>query len=149
MLPILLSVIVLDRLTKLFITHTMEVGESIPVIPGVLDCTFILNPGAAFGLLQYQRLFFVVITLLVGLLAFVFRRQIRAEGVLAYKGTALFLGGTAGNLIDRIATGYVVDFVDFKVWPVFNVADICICAGVGLILWSIVKNEKQILKEET
>ncbi len=148
MLPILLSVIVVDRLTKFFITHTMNVGESIPVIPGILDCTFILNPGAAFGLLEYQRLFFVAITLVVGVLAFVFRRQIQAEGPLVCKGTALFLGGAAGNLIDRVATGYVIDFVDFKIWPVFNVADICICAGVGLILWSIVKNEKQILKEE-
>lgn len=143
MLPILVSVIVIDRLTKLFITHTMEVGESIPVIPGFLDCTFVLNPGAAFGLLEYQRLFFVVITVLAGVLAFLFRRQIQAEGPLAQKGTALFLGGAAGNLIDRIATGYVVDFVDFKVWPVFNVADIAICVGVGLILWSIVRNEQK------
>ena len=57
-------VVLLDRITKFFITHTMTVGMSFPVIPGVVSCTYVLNPGAAFGLLEYQRVFFVVITLL-------------------------------------------------------------------------------------
>ena len=58
----------------------------------------------------------------------------------AYVGAALFLGGTLGNLWDRVQTGLVIDFFDFRVWPVFNVADIAICVGVGLILWGMVEN---------
>ena len=121
MLKQICLVVLLDRITKLFITHTMTVGMSFPVIPGVVSCTYVLNPGAAFGLLEYQRVFFVVITLAAAV--------------------AMFLGGALGNLIDRIATGYVIDFVDFHFWPVFNVADIFICAGVGLIVWSTLENE--------
>ena len=127
-------VVLLDRITKLFITHTMTVGMSFPVIPGVVSCTYVLNPGAAFGFLEYQRAFFVVITLAAAGAIFLLRDQIRL-------GTGLFLGGALGNLIDRIATGYVIDFVDFHFWPVFNVADIFICLGVGLIVWSMLENE--------
>ncbi|WP_370832777.1 signal peptidase II [Acidaminococcus sp.] len=134
-------VVLLDRITKFFITHTMTVGMSFPVIPGVVSCTYVLNPGAAFGLLEYQRVFFVVITLLAAGAVFYFRDHIHREGPKARLGTGLFLGGALGNLIDRIATGYVIDFVDFHFWPVFNVADIFICVGVGLIVWSMLENE--------
>lgn len=141
MLKQICLVVLLDRITKLFITHTMTVGMSFPVIPGVVSCTYVLNPGAAFGLLEYQRVFFVVITLAAAVAIFLLRDHIRREGPRARRGTGLFLGGALGNLIDRIATGYVIDFVDFHFWPVFNVADIFICAGVGLIVWSMLENE--------
>ena len=61
-------------------------------------------------------------------------------------GVALFTGGALGNLIDRIQTGLVIDFFDFRIWPIFNVADIGICVGVGLILWSMIKMELQMKK---
>lgn len=141
MLKQICLVVLLDRITKLFITHTMTVGMSFPVIPGVVSYTYVLNPGAAFGLLEYQRVFFVVITLAAAVAIFLLRDHIWREGPRARLGTGLFLGGALGNLIDRIATGYVIDFVDFHFWPVFNVADIFICAGVGLIVWSMLENE--------
>ena len=141
MLATIAAVILLDRLTKLLITHTMLLGESFPVIDGIVSCTYILNPGAAFGLLEHQRLFFVAITLAVLGVAFYFRRQIRQEGPLVYWGSTLFLGGAIGNCIDRIHTGLVIDFIDFHWWPIFNVADIFICTGVGLIIWSLLKTE--------
>lgn len=56
-------------------------------------------------------------------------------------GTALFVGGAIGNLIDRIFIGQVIDFFDFRIWPIFNVADIAICVGVGLIIWNIIMTE--------
>ena len=65
---------------------------------------------------------------------------ILAEGWRTRVGTALFLGGTLGNLWDRVQTGLVIDFFDFRIWPVFNVADIAICVGVGLILWGMLQN---------
>lgn len=141
MLPFIVGVVLLDRITKLFITQTMTPGMSFPVIPGLVSCTYVLNPGAAFGLLEYKRLFFVVITLVALVAIFFLRHHIRREGPKARLGTALFLGGALGNLIDRIATGFVIDFIDFHFWPVFNLADICICVGVGLIVWSMLQNE--------
>ena len=62
-------------------------------------------------------------------------------------GGALFLGGAIGNLIDRIEIGLVVDFFDFRIWPIFNVADIAICVGVGLIIWSVMKEESHKEKQ--
>lgn len=82
-----------------------------------------------------------MITLAAAVAIFLLRDHIRREGPRARLGTGLFLGGALGNLIDRIATGYVIDFVDFHFWPVFNVADIFICAGVGLIVWSMLENK--------
>jgi len=69
------------------------------------------------------------------------RKDILSEGWRVRTGTALFLGGAVGNLWDRALTGLVIDFFDFRIWPVFNVADIAICTGVGLILWDMVINK--------
>ena len=77
MLEIILGVAVLDRLTKLLAASVMTEGMSIPVIPGVFHFTYVLNPGAAFGLLKYQRLFFVGITVVVAIAAFLLRDHIR------------------------------------------------------------------------
>ena len=93
MLKQICLVVLLDRITKLFITHTMTVGMSFPVIPGVVSCTYVLNPGAAFGLLEYQRVFFVVITLAAAVAILLLRDHIRREGPRARLGTGLFLGG--------------------------------------------------------
>ena len=141
MLEIILGVAVLDRLTKLLAASVMTEGMSIPVIPGVFHFTYVLNPGAAFGLLKYQRLFFVGITVVVAIAAFLLRDHIRQEGRLTRWGAAFFLGGAVGNMIDRIHTGYAIDFFDFLIWPVFNVADIFICVGVGMIVWSTLKKD--------
>jgi signal peptidase II len=139
---IILAVIILDRVTKFLLQHAMAEGESIPIIPGILHCTYILNPGAAFGLLEYRRVFFIAITVIAIVAVIVFRRRIAAEDRLTQTGMAFFIGGAVGNLIDRIQTGYVIDFIDFRIWPIFNVADIFICTGVGLILWSMIRNEQ-------
>lgn len=140
-MAVILAVILLDRVTKLLITHTMAVGESFPVLGRLLSCTYILNPGAAFGMLEHQRLFFVLITAAVIAGALYYRKLIRGEGPLVYWGSTFFLGGAIGNCIDRIHTGLVIDFIDLHWWPIFNVADIFICTGVGLIIWSLLKTE--------
>ena len=121
-----LAVIILDRVTKILVQSHLAEGESIPVVPGVMSLTYILNPGAAFGMLEHQRLFFILMTV---------------AAIVVQLGAAFFLGGAVGNLIDRIETGFVIDFFDFYFWPIFNVADIFICVGVGLIVWNIVMDE--------
>ena len=85
-------------------------------------------------------MFFLAIGLAAVIAIWWMRNDILAEGWRTRIGTALFLGGTLGNLWDRVQTGLVIDFFDFRIWPVFNVADIAICVGVGLILWGMVQN---------
>lgn len=134
-------VVVIDQATKYYVVQNFYVGESVPVIHNVFHWTFILNPGAAFGMLEGSRWLFVLIALAVVSGVWFMRKEIAQNGVFACIGTALFAGGAVGNLIDRTLHGVVIDFFDFRIWPVFNVADIAICTGVGLIIWSILKTE--------
>ena len=134
-------VVAVDQFTKYLVTSNMSEGMGIPIIDGIFHLTLILNPGAAFGILENNRWFFVVTALSVLIFLFYYRRAIMAESKLVQMGIALFAGGALGNLIDRIRTGLVIDFFDFRIWPIFNVADIAICLGVGLILWSTIKTE--------
>ena len=136
-LLVALAVVVLDQLSKLYVVAHFDVGESVPVIQDIFHWTYILNPGAAFGMLEGSRWFFVLIA--IGVMAGIWymRRDIAEYGPWCTYGVALFSGGALGNLIDRARQGLVIDFFDFRIWPVFNVADVGICVGVGCIIWSI------------
>lgn len=143
MVYILLAVlmIVVDQVTKYYVVAHFALGESVPVLDGIFHWTFILNPGAAFGMLEGSRWLFVLIAVIVVAAMWFLRKEIDALGLWARIGAALFAGGAIGNLIDRARQGLVIDFFDFRIWPVFNVADIAICTGVGLIIWSILQTE--------
>ena len=134
-------VILLDRFTKITIVSKMTEGESIPVLDNIFHITYVLNPGAAFGMLPHNRPFFLLIGAVAVVAIIWLRKDILSEGWKVRCGTALFLGGTLGNLWDRIQTGLVIDFLDFRIWPVFNVADIAICVGTGLIMWDMIQNK--------
>lgn len=140
-MPILLLVLcvtAIDQVTKFYVQKTLQLGTSIPVIEDVFHITYILNPGAAFGILEHKTVFFLGIAafLLLALL-YVFPR-IPKELTLLRCGIGLMAGGALGNVIDRARTGMVVDFFDFRIWPIFNVADIAICTGVAAILYTLV-----------
>ena len=134
-------VVVVDQFTKYLVTSNMIEGMGIPIVDGIFHLTFILNPGAAFGILENNRWFFVLTALAVLAFLFYYRHVILSETRMVQFGIALFAGGALGNLIDRIRIGLVIDFFDLRIWPIFNVADIAICLGVGLILWSTIKTE--------
>lgn len=132
-----LLVFLCDQLAKLWVQRSMLPRESISLIPGVFHITYVRNTGAAFGLLRDQTLFFIIITLLViGMIVFTLSRIPKEQLSLQF-ALGLLLGGALGNLLDRIRFGYVIDFLDFRVWPVFNLADAAIVVGVGLLLWEI------------
>ncbi len=131
-------VILVDQFIKVVVEHHMVPGESIPVFKDVFHLTFVLNPGAAFGILEDQRLFFVWMGGVILAVAAVMYPSLHRMDVWMRYGAAALLGGAAGNLIDRIENGLVVDFLDFRFWPVFNIADIAIVVGVGCMLYSIV-----------
>ncbi len=140
-LLVALLVIIIDQLTKYYVVENFYLGESVPVIENIFHWTYILNPGAAFGMLEGSRWFFVVIAVAVIGGMFYFKKDICEGGKMMQFGAALFAGGAIGNLIDRARSGLVIDFFDFRIWPIFNVADIAICVGVALILWKILQTE--------
>ena len=130
-------VFIIDQLVKHLVVSTMHLGQSLPVIKGIFHITYVLNPGAAFGMLEHQRWFFILVALAAVLLGAAFYKKRQQESFLMRSGAGLLLGGAVGNLADRIQSGLVVDFLDFRIWPVFNIADIAICAGAGILIFDI------------
>ena len=131
--------LVADQLTKSLVAASFMPGESLPLVPRVLHLTYVQNTGAAFGLFKGQHALFIVLSLVVIVwIAREFLTKRPASRAVAW-GYALVLGGAAGNLIDRVRLGYVVDFLDLRVWPVFNVGDSAITIGVALLVWRALK----------
>jgi signal peptidase II len=139
-LVILLStaafVVVLDQVTKAAVRASLPLHQARQVIPGLLSLTHVQNMGAAFSMLQGQRWFFILTALAVlGAAAWVWYRY-RPTQVWVALALGLVIGGALGNLIDRVGSGVVTDFIDFGWFPVFNVADSAISVGVVvLVLW--------------
>lgn len=130
-------VVLLDQATKFWVQSHMAYGESVPVIMNVFHITYILNPGAAFGILENKTWFFVVIALLlIAGVTYVYPR-LPTDRPFLKVGAGLLTGGAVGNLIDRVRIGYVVDFFDFRIWPIFNIADICIVCGVACLAYML------------
>lgn len=143
-MPILvlaLAVVFVDQLSKYYIQQNMALGMSIPVIENIFHITYILNAGAAFGIMEHETIFFIVVAVvLIGGIVYVFPR-IPSEYRVLRIGIGLMAGGAVGNVIDRARTGYVVDFFDFRIWPIFNIADIAIVVGVGFIIYTLLFNQ--------
>jgi signal peptidase II len=145
------AVILLDQATKLLIQQAFRPGESLPVLPGFFSLTYVLNPGAAFGLLAgaaaaFRGPFFIGVSILaIGVICYYHARHVRGQ-LLPAVGLALILGGAGGNLIDRLRVGMVIDFLDFYLgpyhWPAFNVADSGITVGVGLLLLEMLRERR-------
>lgn len=132
-----LGVVALDQFTKALVMKSMVPGESIPLVQNVFHLTYVLNPGAAFGILSNQRMFLLTTGAAIILAAAYFYPMLKkSDGCLRFGTVAIFSGAFA-NLIDRVQTGYVVDFFDFRVWPIFNIADIAIVVGMVFAIYSI------------
>src|ERR1700690_664300 len=132
-------VVLLDRFSKAWIRHHFQLGESRP-ITSWFYLTFVENTGTAFGLFQGNNKALLILAFLI-LCALLYGARGLSErgGFWGALGVALVLGGAVGNLMDRIHYGQVIDFLDFRVWPVFNIADSAITVGtisimVGLLL---------------
>tara|TARA_Y100000310_G_C20613316_1_gene779192 strand:+ start:1139 stop:1600 length:462 start_codon:yes stop_codon:yes gene_type:complete len=135
--------IIIDQLTKFLINMNLELNQSIPVINNVFHLTYILNSGAGFGILQQQKLLLIFISIIVIGVILYYIRKIKNEKVLQVLA-GLVLGGTMGNLIDRISYGYVIDFLDFRIWPIFNFADSFLTISViGLIIYFWKKDKRR------
>lgn len=139
---IILAVLLVDQGTKAAVQMLMYLGESIPVLPPVFYLTYIMNPGAAFGILPNQKVLFITTGLLLVIGALAGYRKLPPAKKILRIGLGLVLGGALGNLVDRLRFGRVVDFLDFRVWPVFNLADTAIFIGVCLLAWELLKGGK-------
>jgi signal peptidase II len=139
-LAVLLStaavVVVLDQLSKVAVRTALPLHGRFWLLPPVLSLTHVQNMGAAFSLLQGQRWFFIGTALVVlGAVAWVWWRY-RPTDTWVVLALGLAVGGAVGNLIDRATAGTVTDFIDFQVFPVFNIADSSIVVGVAiLVVW--------------
>ena len=140
---IIAGVIVLDRIVKALVRNGFEPGDTTAVIGDFFHITYVQNRGVAFSMLYGQETVILIITgvLMAAVIVFLigFHRKFPA---MFNTGLALVCGGGLGNIIDRKAYGYVVDMFDFGWFPVFNVADICICTGCGLMLLYALKSFK-------
>ena len=142
-LVVTFSVVILDRLTKLFFIKLLSPGESLPVIRNIFHMTLVHNTGIAFGFFKDQGVVFIIIPIIAIILLvfnlYYYRQNNEALSQGYIIAFSLILGGAIGNLIDRIVYGYVIDFLDFRVWPVFNIADSAITVGACLIAWKCFK----------
>lgn len=138
MILLFVFLIAVDQAAKFYISTALSLGTSIPVLPGIFHITYICNPGAAFGILANQQMLFIIFSIALFFGAIYFYRHLREGSWRLRYGTFLLLGGAVGNLIDRIRFGYVIDFFDFRIWPVFNIADIAICVGVGMLMYCVI-----------
>jgi signal peptidase II len=147
-----LLVVFVDQATKYVIQATIPLYESLSVIDGFFSLTHVRNPGAAFGFLTqvspaYRFAFLVTVTLAVIVLIIFFLERNREAGAILNAALALVLGGAAGNLIDRVSQGEVIDFLDFYIgtwhWPAFNMADSAISVGAFLLIIDMVMRKKK------
>lgn len=143
---IALIVFLIDQGTKYLIATRLELGEQIPVIGDFFLITSHRNTGAAFGILEGKRWFFIVITVIVVSGIVWYLNKSKDSRKLLPTALGLVLGGAVGNFLDRALTGEVVDFLQFNfgsyTFPIFNVADSCIVIGVGLIILDSLRDLK-------
>lgn len=143
-LGITILIAVLDQLTKLAILARISLpGQEITILPSCFSLVRVSNQGTAFGLFAGQNSLFIAISLLIIVILLVYSYRLLNQGILFQTASGLILGGAIGNLIDRLARGGVVDFLDCYLriggkehhWPAFNLADSSICIGVGLLMF--------------
>ena len=147
----ILALIGLDWLTKHWVQTSMALNDTIPVIDGIFHITYIHNYGAAFSILQGKQGFLLIVTGIAMASIVVYMVIAQRKNELTPMGMwslALILAGGIGNFIDRVRFGYVVDFFDFRVWPIFNVADIAVCCGCGLLVFYVLIWEPRLEKKK-
>lgn len=136
-------IVLFDQVSKWLIRFNFTVGSSVVILKKILSFTYLQNTGVSFGLFKgYNWIFTIVLVFAFALFAYYFYKE---------KSYRLFYGiicsGILGNLIDRINLGYVVDFIDFHYWPVFNIADSAISIGIILLIIKSIKDDLKVNKK--
>lgn len=142
-------IVVLDQLTKFIVHSTMNLYDSIQVVPYLLNFTYIRNEGIAFGIyFEGAETIFIALPILITIYLFYLLKSEEFQDKFSQIGLFLIIAGAVGNIIDRIFRGYVVDFIDIYVfnyhWPAFNIADSCISIGFVILIFNILFLNKKI-----
>ena len=149
---IIAAVVLADQLTKQLVVHFLDRSEPFDVISGIFRFTYVENRGAAFGMLDDKRWIFMVVSSIAIVALLVYMSKFAPPSKMLKIGLSFIVGGGIGNMIDRVAYGYVVDFLDFCAFPnlwkwVFNVADACVCVGAAMVavylIADIIKESKK------
>lgn len=148
LLLVLLALLIFgaDQASKYVVLTRLSLGESWSPVPGLdrfVSVTHVINPGAAFGLFPDQGSLFAVIAVIVVVAILIYYRFLPANNWLVRLSLGLQLGGALGNLADRLQHGYVIDFVDFRIWPVFNLADMAIVSGVAILAYFLMQEPEE------
>lgn len=142
---IIVGAIIIDALTKILAVNFLKPIGSVPIIEGVIHLTYVENEGAAFGILSNHRWVFIAVSAIT-IIAFTLYLYLgHAENRLYAVSLSLISAGGIGNMIDRVALGYVVDFIDFALidFAVFNVADSFVCIGAGILILALILDLKK------
>ena len=137
---IVAAIIVFDQLAKYIAAQSLSLNQPISVIKGIFSLTLVHNRGAAFGILKNQVPLFIITSIVAVLLIYSELKSNRHRQAYSI-ALSLILAGALGNLIDRVFLGYVIDFLDFHFWPVFNVADSAITVGALMLGWTLIFKE--------
>lgn len=142
-----LVICALDQAIKLWVQAAMTPFQSINLLQGWVSITYVSNYGAAFGILHSKTL--ILLGVAVGAFVYVwrFRHEMQKYPKPFQIGIAIALGGALGNFVDRLRQGFVIDYLDVHFWPVFNLADIAILGGVGLVALSLMIQEMKHKKQ--
>lgn len=133
------GIIVLDQYFKAKVVSSMYVGETIPIIQDVFHITYVENPGAAFGILPYQQIFFIAMGTTILIAGAIYYSRLKNVNVAMKFGGIFAASGALANMIDRVRTGLVIDFLDMRIFsfPVFNIADIAIVIGMFTMMYFV------------
>lgn len=141
---ILFGLLCFDQITKILIEYSLELYESITIIPNFFSITRAHNTGAAWSMLEGNTVFLLLVTM-VALCGMYYYYQKIQNNKLESVALVMMIAGALGNFVDRIRLSYVVDFFDFNIFgydfPIFNIADSCLCIGVGLLILSMIIDE--------
>ena len=138
---IVFTIVFLDQLAKFLALRLISQGQSIEIIRHVLYFSIVKNTGAAFGIFKNGTIFFLIISITAVICVLLILKKVKGADTLLKCALAMILGGALGNLIDRLRFACVIDFIDFRVWPVFNIADACISIGAALLILRIMRSK--------
>lgn len=147
---IIISIILLciDQIAKLLVINLLTKTDSIAIIKNFFYLTYINNDGAAFSILVGKRIFLILVAIIVIIMLIHYIKKNNIQNKLEIVSLALIIGGSLGNLMDRVVRGYVIDFLDFKIFnynfPIFNLADTFIVIGVILLLLKELRKENNL-----
>ncbi len=137
LLIVFLVTLLLDQITKM-LASGLPLSQKRVLIPEFFSITYVQNTGAAWSMLEGKMLFFYFITMIALVLMILYFRSLREDQMLSKIGVIVMISGTVGNFVDRLFLGYVRDFLDFIIFgydfPVFNVADMCLCIGIAFVI---------------